>query len=113
MEPMIAVLVPLRIAGAMRVSVAAAAGTCRNQLQPLRLSSHLRARLHRTLTASGAIHDRLSERAALCGIETEFWDAFGQHRTVEPEVLARLSVGRRWPSSRAAAAANYRRARRL
>src|SRR5947207_4839350 len=34
--------------------------------------------------------DRLSERAALCGIETEFWDAFGQHRAVEPAVLARF-----------------------
>ena len=34
--------------------------------------------------------DGLSERAALCGIETEFWDAFGQHRAVEPAVLARF-----------------------
>jgi 4-alpha-glucanotransferase len=34
--------------------------------------------------------DGLSERAARCGIETEFWDAFGQHRTVEPQVLARF-----------------------
>jgi 4-alpha-glucanotransferase len=34
--------------------------------------------------------DGLSDRAALCGIETEFWDAFGQHRTVEPAVLARF-----------------------
>jgi 4-alpha-glucanotransferase len=34
--------------------------------------------------------DRLFERAALCGIEKEYRDAFGQIRTVEPEVLSPL-----------------------
>ena len=30
------------------------------------------------------------ERAARCGLETEYRDAFGQLQSVEPEVLARL-----------------------
>jgi hypothetical protein len=30
------------------------------------------------------------ERAARCGLETEFRDAFGQVQSVDPEVLARL-----------------------
>src|ERR1700704_4906155 len=34
--------------------------------------------------------DQLLERALLCGIETEYRDAFGHLRTVEPEVLSRL-----------------------
>src|SRR5439155_3109136 len=34
--------------------------------------------------------DRVFERAALCGLETEYRDAFGNLRTVEPEVLTRI-----------------------
>jgi 4-alpha-glucanotransferase len=34
--------------------------------------------------------DRIFERAALWGLETEYRDGFGNLRTVEPEVLARL-----------------------
>jgi 4-alpha-glucanotransferase len=34
--------------------------------------------------------DRVFERAALCGLETEYRDAFGHLRTVEPEILARI-----------------------
>src|SRR3954449_2328450 len=30
------------------------------------------------------------ERAARCGLETEYRDAFGQLQSVEPEILARL-----------------------
>ena len=30
------------------------------------------------------------ERAARCGLETEYRDAFGQLQSVDPEVLARL-----------------------
>src|SRR6516164_4938064 len=34
--------------------------------------------------------DRVFERAAFWGLETEYRDAFGQLRTVEPEVLTRI-----------------------
>ena len=34
--------------------------------------------------------DRVFERAALCGLEAEYRDAFGNLRTVEPEVLTRI-----------------------
>ena len=34
--------------------------------------------------------DRVFERAALCGVEAEYRDAFGNVRTVEPEVLTRI-----------------------
>src|ERR1700756_628843 len=34
--------------------------------------------------------DRVFERAALWGLETEYRDAFGNARTVEPQVLARI-----------------------
>jgi 4-alpha-glucanotransferase len=32
----------------------------------------------------------IEERAAQWGIETQYWDGLGRHRTVEPDVLARL-----------------------
>ncbi len=32
----------------------------------------------------------ITERAATLGVETEFWDAFGRHQRVEPEVLERV-----------------------
>ena len=34
--------------------------------------------------------DRISERAAQWGIETEYQDGLGRRRVVEPQVLARL-----------------------
>src|SRR5215470_15006361 len=34
--------------------------------------------------------DRVFERAALCGLEAEYRDAFGNLRSVEPEVLTRI-----------------------
>src|SRR5262249_53480646 len=34
--------------------------------------------------------DRVFERAALCGLEAQYRDAFGNLRTVEPEVLTRI-----------------------
>jgi 4-alpha-glucanotransferase len=34
--------------------------------------------------------DRVFERAALCGLEAEYRDAFGNLRTVDPEVLTRI-----------------------
>src|SRR5262249_25365826 len=47
--------------------------------------------------SSASTMDRVFERAALWGLETEYRDAFGHLRTVEPEVLTRileaLSVG--------------------
>src|SRR5207249_2463946 len=37
--------------------------------------------------------DRLFERAAVWGLDTEYRDAFGKMRAVEPEVLSRLLEG--------------------
>src|SRR5207244_4244175 len=95
MEPMIAALVPAPVPDCRRHA------DCLQPLRPeprgnqARGASVVGSRSARSCvpqsTASGTIFmDRLSERAALCGIETEFWDAFGQHRTVEPAVLARF-----------------------
>src|SRR5260221_12431168 len=42
------------------------------------------------LSWSASTMDRVFERAALCGLETEYRDAFGNLRTFEPEVLTRL-----------------------
>ena len=40
--------------------------------------------------SSASTMDRVFERAALWGLETEYRDAFGHLRTVEPEVLTRI-----------------------
>src|SRR5262245_35484495 len=34
--------------------------------------------------------DTNAERAAQLGIQTQYWDALGQHRTADPEALARM-----------------------
>src|SRR5207302_127434 len=36
------------------------------------------------------IYARLRRAAARLGIETEYWDALGQHRVADPEALARM-----------------------
>src|SRR5712691_7907508 len=55
--------------------------------------------------------DRMSERAARLGIETDYRDGLGQHRTADPEALARLidalsAPAERAPGGEASAAAN-------
>src|SRR5262249_30927689 len=42
------------------------------------------------LSQSASTMDRVFERAALCGLEAEYRDAFGNLRSVEPEVLTRI-----------------------
>ena len=57
--------------------------------------------------------DRMSERAARLGIETEYWDGLGRHRTADPEALARLidalsASGEQAPGGEASAEASAR-----